>query len=195
MGSDPAPFFANLFLYVYESRWLTNLKGSDPGEARQFSNTFRFIDDLISMNDGLMFANRFQEIYPTEMELKKENQSETAAQFLDLDIKVIDGEFVSKLYDKRNSYDFHIVRFPHKCSNIPTKMFYSTILAEILRIAKATSSYQNFIQSAKMIIARMKKQGDVQWGTRKTLNKLFARHFQWFVKYGKTAEEMATDIL
>ena len=26
MVSDPAPFFANLFLYYYESRWMNELK-------------------------------------------------------------------------------------------------------------------------------------------------------------------------
>ena len=26
MGSDPAPYFANLFLYRYESRWLNRMK-------------------------------------------------------------------------------------------------------------------------------------------------------------------------
>ena len=26
MGSDPAPFIANLFLYIYENRFMTNLK-------------------------------------------------------------------------------------------------------------------------------------------------------------------------
>ena len=57
MGLDPAPFFANLFLFYYESEWLKKLKKSDNIKARKFGNTFRFIDDLIAMNDGGEFES------------------------------------------------------------------------------------------------------------------------------------------
>ena len=52
MGSDPAPFFANLFLYFYESKWINELKKNDLIKARKLCNIFRFIDDLYSINDG-----------------------------------------------------------------------------------------------------------------------------------------------
>ena len=52
IGSDPAPFFANLFLYRYESKWKNELKKNDPIKARKLCNIFRFVDDLNSMNDG-----------------------------------------------------------------------------------------------------------------------------------------------
>ena len=44
-----------------------------------------------------------------------------------------------KLFDKRkalrvNQKELHIVRFPFLSSNMPNKMVYSTISAEILRI-------------------------------------------------------------
>ena len=49
MGSDPAPFFANLFLFHYECEWIKKLaKNKKIGLARKFKNTFRFIDDLIT---------------------------------------------------------------------------------------------------------------------------------------------------
>ena len=32
MGSDPAPFFANLFLYFYESKWMNELKKNEKQE-------------------------------------------------------------------------------------------------------------------------------------------------------------------
>ena len=35
MGSDPAPFFANLFLYFYESKWMNELKKNDLIKARK----------------------------------------------------------------------------------------------------------------------------------------------------------------
>ena len=43
--------------------------------ARKFGNVFRFIDDLIAINDGNEFENHYNEIYPSELILKKENTS------------------------------------------------------------------------------------------------------------------------
>ena len=72
MGSDPAPFFANLFLHHYESEWLGTIKNQEYQRARKFSNAFRFIDDLIIINDSDEFLRSCAEIYPKELELKKE---------------------------------------------------------------------------------------------------------------------------
>ena len=35
MGSDPAPFIANLFLYIYENRFMTNLKKTNLSRAKK----------------------------------------------------------------------------------------------------------------------------------------------------------------
>ena len=40
MGSDLAPFLANLFLSFYESRWLKSVKNTNYGVARKFGNIF-----------------------------------------------------------------------------------------------------------------------------------------------------------
>ena len=47
MGSDPAPFMANLFLYFYEAKYVKEVKKNDLSTARKFRYTFRFIDDLL----------------------------------------------------------------------------------------------------------------------------------------------------
>ena len=53
MGSDPAPYFANLFLYRYESTWLNIIKKDNNILARKFGQIYRFIDDLLAVNDGV----------------------------------------------------------------------------------------------------------------------------------------------
>ena len=75
MGSDPAPFFANLFLYYYESKRMNELKIKDLIRARKLCNIFRFIDDLNAINDAGEFENNYQHIYPEELELGKENSN------------------------------------------------------------------------------------------------------------------------
>ena len=90
MGSDPAPFFANLFLYFYESKWMNELKKNDLIKARKLCNIFRFIDDLNSINDGGEFESNYSNIYPEELQLGKENTDKHEVSFLDLNIKIKD---------------------------------------------------------------------------------------------------------
>ena len=40
IGSDLAPFFANLFLYVYESKIIANLLKTDHDQARNLKSPF-----------------------------------------------------------------------------------------------------------------------------------------------------------
>ena len=71
MGSDPAPFMANLLLYYFEDKWIRKTKRKDLFLARKFCNVFRFIDDLAAINDSGEFEKVIEEIYPPELELKK----------------------------------------------------------------------------------------------------------------------------
>ena len=65
------------------------LKIKTIGLARKFKNTFRFIDDLITVNDSGEFEKLFIEIYPPMLTLKKENLSNLCAKFLDLHISTL----------------------------------------------------------------------------------------------------------
>jgi len=51
MDSDPAPFFANLYLSHFEATWIKSLRCTEYARAKRVFNTFRFIDDLVTVND------------------------------------------------------------------------------------------------------------------------------------------------
>lgn len=53
MGSGPAPFLANLFLYYYENKWITKIDKANFERARCFSNIFRFINDLAPLKASM----------------------------------------------------------------------------------------------------------------------------------------------
>jgi len=159
MGSDPAPFFANLFLYHFESSWLKSIKASNNTLARKFGNVFRYIDDLLALNDSQSFETYYHDIYPEELQLSKENLDCTEANFLDLHIKIEDGIFTTALFDKRDNFGFDITRLPYRNSNIPCRIFYSSITAECLRICRATSSEIHAIRSIRLLLLRMSNQG------------------------------------
>ena len=175
MGSDPAPFMANLFLYYYESNYVKKVKKKDIFIARKFRHTYRFIDDLLAVNDDGEFEKCFKDIYPEELELKKEHGGENVA-FLDLSISMKGRLFQTSLYDKRDNFPFSIVRMPFKSSNIPSKIFYSTIGAEILRIGRASSTTENFTRSAKLVLKRMLHQGADPKFMTKVLKRAYGRH-------------------
>ena len=75
---------------------------------------------------------------------------------------------------------------PYKSSSsIPHKMFYSAVFAEILQICKATTKFQDFIKSAKVLIGRIMKQGGLINHVKKALLILFSSHKECFSKFGK----------
>ena len=61
---------------------------------------------------------------------------------------------------------------PYKSSNIPKKMFYSAMSAEILRICKARTSFKDFLESTNILIARIKKQGGLINHMKNAISKL-----------------------
>ena len=78
---------------------------------------------------------------------------------------------------------------------MPSKMFYATIGAEILRICKATSKFSYFLFSAKKLLIRMKKQGAVAVRIKRVLFKMMRRHWSYFEKFLKPAGVIITELL
>ena len=52
------------------------------------------------------------QIYRSELQLNKANSRDTEAPFLDLHLTISDGFVSSKIYDKRDDFDFDIINFP-----------------------------------------------------------------------------------
>ena len=183
MGTDPAPFMANLFLYHYENKFIKELKETDRVAARKFGHIWRYIDDLGAVNDDKMFENNISKIYPPELELKKENTGYLNASLLELDIRIIKDKFSLKLYDKRDDFGFSIVRMPYASNNMPFSIFYSSFCSELIRIARCSTDKDNFIGSAVPLMVRMFDQGAEISRTRESLSKLFSKHHSLFDKF------------
>ncbi len=189
MGIDPAPFWANLFLYTYENDYIENLITSDKVKARHFHSTKRFIDDLCAINDGDVFGENHKNIYPGELELKVEHHGQHAS-FLSLDITIVDKIFVYKLFDKRDAFPFSIVRMPYRQSNIPCSIFYSALAGEYLRIARSTLQLQDFLPKAKELIKRMTSQGANLSLSKRHLRNIINRHPSNFYQFGTNTEQL-----
>ena len=121
MGTNCAPLLADLFLYSYENEFLDNMIRSGHRRlARSFNLCYRYIDDLIVFNNKT-FLDYLKEIYPSQLTVEKANKSDHLADYLDLTF-IIDseGKLSTRLYDKHDDFDFHILNFPYLSSNIPS---------------------------------------------------------------------------
>ena len=107
MGSDPASFFANLFFF-YQYKWLKSIENANNVVARTFGSIFRFIGNLIAVNNGNVLENYYSDFL--QLILKKENTSHRETNFLDLLLYINEGQIQASLYDKRDSYNFNNVR-------------------------------------------------------------------------------------
>ena len=102
MRTNRAPFLANMFLHVYEYEYLSKLMNdSDVSTAKLLSNTLRYQDDCICINDGDVFRHHYSNMYPIEMTLENTNISKAVHTFLDLRISIFRGKFRYCSYDKR----------------------------------------------------------------------------------------------
>ena len=127
VGTDCAPLIADLFL---EFGFMKKLIRTDISVARKFNKTFRYIDDLLTLNNP-RFLNSRRQIYPHELELKKTTESPTCCSYLDLDITISGLKFTTDLYDKTEVFNFRIVTFPHMDSNIPSKPAYGVFISQL----------------------------------------------------------------
>ena len=187
MGIDPAPFWANIYLYSYEVRYMNSLvKDNNSKEnkilARKYHATHRFIDDLLALNDGGHFGKSHKNIYSKEMQLKRESTGKRGT-YLELDISILNKIFVYKLFDKRDGFPFSIVKMPYLSSNIPYNIFYNTISSEILRIARCSLLYSDFLEKSRELCTRMKRQGAEVIFSKTSLLRFIKNHSETFSKY------------
>ena len=109
MGTNCAPLGADLFLFCYERDFMTSLSDVKQAEIiEEFKSTSRCLDDLLNV-DNTYFDGVVNRIYPPELQLNKANTSDTEAPFLDLHLSISKGFVSSRIYVKRDDFDFDIV--------------------------------------------------------------------------------------
>ena len=143
MGTNCAPYLANLFLYAYESEFIDKLMVDNPNAAKQFTHVHRYQDDCISFNDGNLFETKWREIYPPEMILEK-TSLDNHCTILDLEIAIVNNRFSFKSFDKRNNFPFDIVNYPDLFGNIPQNPSYGVYHSQLVRFCDLNGSIENF---------------------------------------------------
>ena len=76
-----------------------------------FNTTSRFLDYILNIYI-VYFDSMVSQIYPSQLQLNEANTSDTEAAFLDLYLSISNDIVSTKIYDKRDDFDFEIVHFP-----------------------------------------------------------------------------------
>ena len=160
MGTNCVPLFADLFLFSYEADFIQRLlRKNEKKLARSFNFTFRYIDDVLSLNNS-RFGDFVDRIYPIELEIKDTTDTDTSSSYLDLHLKIdSEGRLRTKLYDKRDDFNFPIVNFPFICSNIPAASAYGVYISQLIQYSRACGSYQDFLDRRLLLTRKLLNQG------------------------------------
>ena len=183
MGTNCTPLVVELFLFCYERDFMISLSNDNQADIIEaFNSTSRYLDDLLN-NDNPYFEGMVNQIYPPELKLNKANTSETKSPFLDLHISISNGFVSSKIYDKRDDFDFDIVNFPFLVGDVPSRPSYGVYISQLIRFARVCCHVEDFNARNKCLTAKLLKQGYRYYKLRKAFSTLYRRHYELISKF------------
>ena len=172
-----------LLQICYERDFTKSLSRENQADIIEaFNLTSRYLDNLLNI-DNIYFDQMVDRIYPTELHLNRANSSNTEALFLDLNLCISNGTVSTKIYDKRDDFDFDIVNFPFLDGDVPRRTSYGVYISQLIRFARASSNLNDFNYRNKALTAKLLRQGYRYFKLRKAFSKFYRRHSALLEKY------------
>jgi hypothetical protein len=192
MGTDCAPFLANLFLYSYEYEWIDKQRKNKQFHIlNYFKGCSRYIDDILMINNDDQMKKYMSEIYPKGLILVPDDSDGLTTPFLDLQITIENNNTIStSIFDKRDAFDFPIVNFPTLSGNIPHKSSYGVFIGEAVRYARACTYYDDFKTRTTTLVKKLRSQCFTKNGLEKSWKKFCDSHILLIQKYGLKVLEL-----
>ena len=116
------------------------------------------------------------------LQLNKANISDTEAPFLDF-LYVANGFVSSKIYDKRDDFDFDTVNFPFLDGDVPRRASYGVYISQLIRFARVCNHVTDFNARNKCLTTKLLQQGYRYHKLRKTFSKFYRRLYELISKY------------
>ena len=101
---------------------------------------------------------------------------------MDLNLCISNGTVSTKIYDKRDDFDFDIVNFPFLDDDVPRSTLYGVYISQLIRFARA-SNLNEFNNCNKALTAKLLRQGYRYFKLRKAFSKFYRRHSALLEKY------------
>ena len=122
------------------------------------------------------------QIYPAELQLNKANLCDIKASFWDLDLLITYGIVSSKIYDKRDYFNFEIVK------TVPRAPSYAVYISQLIRFARICSKLSDFNNRNLFVTNKLLKQGCYYHKLHKAFSKFYQRLAELIVKYSVLLE-------
>ena len=120
---------------------------------KKYPNSIKYQIHLSNI-DNYFFDSVANIIYLSELQLNKASVSDTEASFLDLDLSISGGFVKTKIYDKRDDFDFDIVNFPFLEGDVPHSTSYGVYISQLIRFARVPSHVDDFNTRNKVLTAK-----------------------------------------
>ena len=144
--------------------------------ARCFKFIDRFIDDVNAKNNKGTFNKYKDTIYSKGLEVSKENVGILHTTMLEIDMTIVDGKFVTKLYDKRDDFTFEIVKYPSMLSNIHSKTVYNVFTSQFVRYSRVCNKLDHLIFCTSKLLKLLILKGCKRSRLLHILRKLLHKH-------------------
>ena len=105
---------------------------------------------------------------------------------MDLNLCISNGAVSTKIYDKRDDFDFDIVNFPFLDGDVPQRTSCGIYISQHIRFARASSNLNDFNYRNKALTAkllRQVRQAYRYFKLRKAFSKFYRRHSALLEKY------------
>ena len=93
---------------------------------------------------------------PSKLDLQRQHRYKLTITILEIDNE---GRLRTKLYDKRDAFNFRVVNFLFIYSNIPAAPEYAEYISQLIRYSRACGSYQDFLFRGLLLTRRLLHQG------------------------------------
>ena len=145
------------------------------------NSTSGYLDDILNI-DNPCFEGMVNQIFSLELQSNKANISDTEAPFLDLHLSIANGFVSSKIYDKRDDFDFDIVNFPYLDGDDPRRASFGVYISQLIRFAIVCNHVADFNARNKCLTAKLPLKGYRYHKIRKTFSPFYRRHSELISK-------------
>ena len=175
------------------SFWINSLR-----KAKESLLESSIYHTVISMTLSLLIIKDLRSSFliftPKELTISETTESTSVAYYLDLlFIRDNSNNITTKLYDKRDTFGFHIVYFPFMSSNIPSAPAYGVYASQLIRYAHCCSNYSDLLSCHRALITRLLSQGYKVNRLSNTFKKFYGRHTDLVGQYKKNVCQMFAD--
>ena len=91
--------------------------------------------------------------------------------------------FFSKIYDKRDDFDFDIVNFPFLDGDVPRHASYGVYISQLIRFARVCDHVADFNARNICLTAKLLQQGYRYHKLRKPFSKFYRRRYELISKF------------